>query len=117
MGVDYNGFAFPKAQKLRVEAKREKRLVDEAMEDAARAAVRVRDGMRCSVPGCREKGTELHHIVRRSRSKAKRWEISNLCYLCHAHHSLEHGGKIHIARKADGELIVTGARKYLEFRL
>lgn len=119
MGIDWSLFAIPKSRdgKLRVEAKREKRLDDETQERNARATVRIRDGLRCSVPGCGEKGTELHHIVRRSRSKAKRWDPLNLCFLCRAHHQLEHGGKIHISRDPDGELIVTGERRYLEFKL
>lgn len=116
MGISYDGFAFPKGA-LRVEQKRVKRLTDDELEREARRAVRARDGVRCSVPGCRERGVELHHIIRRSRSKGKRWDVLNLCYLCRAHHELEHGGKIHIARKPDGELIVTGARQYLEFKL
>ena len=116
MGIDYNGLAFPKGQ-LRVERKRQKRLSDEEQEREARKAVRSRDGARCAVPGCREPGSELHHIVRRSRSRAKRWDVANLVYVCNVHHRLEHAGKITIARKDDGELIVTGERKYLEFRL
>lgn len=60
----------------------------------------------------------LHHIVYRSRSKKLRWAVSNLCYLCVAHHDLEHAGKITIhPRTADEELIITGEKQYLAFRL
>lgn len=119
MAMDTSGFAFPKASKgkLKVEEKRAKRLTDESLEDLARKAVRKRDGVRCSVPGCRDAGVHLHHIVYRSRSKKLRWATSNLCYLCVAHHQLEHGGKISISGNADDELIVVGDRKYLEFKL
>lgn len=119
MGIDYAGFGFPKAHKgeLRVEQKRDKRIQDESLEDAARKAVRKRDGLRCSVPGCREPGQHLHHIVRRSRSKALRWATSNLCYLCVAHHQLEHAGKIHISGNADEHLTIAGDKAALSFKL
>jgi hypothetical protein len=116
MGIDWDLFAIPKGTP-RVVTKRAKRLDDETQEREARAAVRQRDGMRCSVPGCREKGEHLHHIVYRSRSKALRWATSNLCFLCVAHHALEHAGKIHISGNADDELVVTGDKEYLEFKL
>lgn len=117
MAIDTSNFAFPKSTKLTVEAKRDKRVKDESLEDAARKAVRKRDGMRCSVPGCREAGLHLHHIVYRSKSKKLRWSTGNLCYLCIGHHGLEHGGKITISGNADEELIVTGEAKYLRFVL
>jgi len=116
MGIDFTGFAFPKG-KLAVEAKREKRVTDDSLEDAARKAVRLRDGTRCSVPGCREAGAHLHHIVYRSRSKKLRWATSNLCFLCIAHHALEHAGRIHISGNADDELTITGDKKDLQFKL
>ena len=115
--IDYSGMAFPKGD-LRVEVKREKRLTDDSLEDAARKAVRLRDGWKCVVPGCKEPGVQLHHIVYRSRSKKLKWAVSNLCYVCVAHHDLEHAGKITIQpRTADGELVITGAKKYLSFKL
>lgn len=116
MGIDYGSLAFPKG-KLAVEAKREKRLTDESLEDAARKAVRLRDGARCTVPGCREAGVHLHHIVYRSRSKKLHWATSNLCFLCVAHHRLEHAGRIRVTGNADDELTITGEAKYLRFRL
>jgi hypothetical protein len=116
MGIDYSTLAHPKGA-LRVEAKRAKRLSDEEQERTARAFVKKRDKGRCVVPGCREAGVHLHHIVRRSRSKRLRWATSNLCLLCVAHHGLEHGGRIHITGNADDELIITGDKKDLEFRL
>ena len=116
MGIDWSGFAHPKGA-LRVEVKREQRVKDESLEDKARKAVRKRDGARCSVPGCRESGVHLHHIVYRSKSKALKWASSNLCYLCVAHHALQHAGKISISGNADEELIMKGDRKWLAFRL
>ena len=116
MGIDWSQFQFAKGA-LRVEEKREKRLEDESLEDKARKAVRLRDGARCSVPGCREAGVHLHHIVYRSRSKKLRWATSNLCYLCVAHHRLEHAGRIHISGNADDELVITGAKADLKFKL
>jgi 5-methylcytosine-specific restriction endonuclease McrA len=116
MGIDYSSLKFGKGD-LRIERKRDKRLSDEELEREARKAVRQRDGARCSVPGCREPGSDLHHLVRRSRSRERRWLPENLVFLCRAHHQLEHAGKIHIARKDDGELIVTGDRKWLAFKL
>jgi 5-methylcytosine-specific restriction endonuclease McrA len=117
VGIDTSGFAFPKGA-LRVEVKREKRLTLGELERRARVAVRLRDGFKCVVPGCKDEGIHLHHIVYRSRSKALKWAVHNLCYLCVAHHDLEHAGKITIhPRTAEGELIVTGEKKYLAFRL
>lgn len=116
VAVDYSGLAFPKGS-LRVEKKREKRIADDTLEDKARKAVRRRDGSRCAVPGCREAGVQLHHIVRRSRSRLLKWQTSNLVYLCVAHHQLEHGGKIHISGNADDEIAVTGAKRYVAFKL
>lgn len=117
MGIDYAALKFGKGQ-LGVEVKREKRVTDESLEDAARKAVRLRDGWHCVVPGCKEAGIHLHHIVYRSRSKKLKWAHHNLCYLCVAHHQLEHAGKITIQpRTAEGELIVTGDARYLKFKL
>lgn len=116
MAIDWSLFAIPKGTP-RVESKRQKRLTGEQLEAAARKAVRARDGMRCSVPGCREKGEHLHHIVYRSRSKARMWDPSNLCYLCVAHHQLEHAGKIHISGNADEHLTITGDKAVLSFKL
>jgi hypothetical protein len=116
VGIDYSVLAHAKG-KLRVDEKREKRIEDESLEDKARKAVRLRDGARCSVPGCREPGAHLHHIVYRSRSKKLRWATSNLCFLCVAHHRLEHAGRISISGNADDELVITGDPKDLRFRL
>ena len=116
MGIDYGGLAFPKGE-LRVERKRQKRLTDEQSERDARAAVRKRDGARCTVPGCREAGVHLHHIVRRSRSRRLRWATGNLCFLCVAHHAMEHAGRIHISGDANVHLDITGDTEALRFRL
>lgn len=116
MGIDYSKLAHPKPA-LRVEQKRAKRLSDAQLEKDARNAVRHRDGWTCRVPGCKEAGVHLHHVVYRSKSKALRWHRSNLCYLCAAHHAMEHAGRITISGNADEELVITGARKDLAFKL
>ena len=117
MGIDTSDLKFPKALELRVEAKRRKRITDQALEREARAQVRARDGNRCAVPGCREHGEHLHHIVYRSKSKALRWRTSNLCFLCRAHHAMEHAGKITISGDANVHLDVQGDRAILAFKL
>jgi 5-methylcytosine-specific restriction endonuclease McrA len=116
MGIDTSGFAFPKG-KLRVEVKREKRLTGEEQERQCRERVWQLYGRKCGVTGCKEKATEQHHIIHRSQSKRLKYEPTNRTPLCKAHHDLEHGGKrtIH-PRTADGELIVTGERRYLAFK-
>jgi hypothetical protein len=116
MGIDWDLFAIPKGTP-RVVTKRAKRLQDDKDEYAARRAVRARDGYRCAVPGCRDRGDHLHHIVYRSRSRKLRWAPSNLVFLCPAHHALEHAGKITISGNADDELTITGDKAYLEFKL
>lgn len=120
MAIDTTDLAFPKAPKgeLRVEVKRTKRLSLAALEKEARAEARRRYGWHCAVPGCKESGVHLHHIVYRSQSKRKRWQVENLVPLCTAHHELEHAGKITIhPRTADGELLITGETQYLKFKL
>lgn len=120
MAIDYDALAAAGGigkGELRAERKRRKRLDDDTLEAEARKAVRARDGSRCAVPGCREHGAHLHHIVYRSKSRALRWAIGNLCFLCVAHHQLEHAGKITLSGNADEELIVTGDKRYLEFKL
>ena len=102
---------------LRVETKRERRLSEAEAERAARIAVRKRDGGRCVVPGCKEAAAHLHHIIFRSQSKRLKWQTGNLCSLCPAHHALLHAGRIQITGDADDELIITGERKDLAFRL
>lgn len=117
MGIDYSLFAIPKGTPRAVE-KRHKRLTEAEQERQCRAEVKRIYKGRCVVPGCKEKGAHLHHIVRRSRSKALKWDPLNTVPVCVAHHQLEHAGKIHITRDADtGELIVTGERQYLAFKL
>lgn len=121
MGIDYTGFAIPKVKegdKLRVEERRERRLTNTQREKECRAEVWRRYGRKCNIPGCKEPAVHQHHIVYRSKSKALYYEPSNRAPLCQAHHDLEHAGKITIhPRTAEGELIVTGDKQYLEFKL
>jgi hypothetical protein len=120
VGIDFEGFAFPKAEKgeLRVERKRSKRLTEEEAEKACRDAVWRLYGRKCNIPGCKEPAVHQHHIVYRSRSRALKYQPENRAPLCQAHHELEHAGKITIhPRTADGELIVTGEARYLRFKL
>lgn len=91
--------------------------VDAKDERACREIVRKRDGGKCRIPGCIERSTEAHHIVYRSKSKARRWDPANLVSLCREHHQLQHAGIIHITGNADDEIIVTGDVDRLRFRL
>jgi hypothetical protein len=116
MGIDWSQFAIPKGP-LRVEEKRRKRLDAETLEREARAAVKSRDLGKCRIPGCKERATELHHIVYRSKSKRLMWATANLVSLCKGHHAMEHGGKITISGNADEEIFITGDTKALRFKL
>lgn len=118
MGMDTSMLAYPKTQKLRVEERRDRRLTSTQREKLCRDEVWRLYGRKCNVPGCRESATQQHHIVYRSRSIRLKYEPTNRAPICQAHHDLVHGGKITIhPRTADGELIVTGERKYLAFTL
>ncbi len=110
MAIDTSALKFPKSQKgrLRVEVKRGKELADSVAERRARKAVRLRDGGRCVVDGCKERSRHLHHIVYRSQSKRLRWATSNLCSLCVWHHAMEHAGRITIAGNANKTLLIMG---------
>ena len=117
MAIDTSMLAFPKAAKLRVEVKREKRLDDASQEREARAFVKKREKGKCIIPGCKEAGPHLHHITPRSKSKAKRWQTSNLCLLCPGHHAMVHAGRIAISGDADVHLDIKGSKKDLAFKL
>lgn len=117
MDMTLDGLGFPK-DKLRVEVKREKRLSNAELERDCRAEVRRLYGWKCSIPGCKELALDQHHVIHRSQSKRLKYEPTNRAPICRAHHDLEHAGKITIhPRTADGELIVTGDKKYLSFKL
>ena len=120
MGIDYDALgpgSIPKCAPG-VVTRRAKRLTNEDAEEACRKEVWKLYGHKCNIPGCRERAVHQHHIVYRSRSRRLKYEPTNRAPLCQAHHDLEHAGKITIhPRTADGELIVTGERKYLEFKL
>lgn len=117
MPIDYSGFAIPKVRPggLRVEEKRTKRLTLAEQERDCRAAVQKRDKSRCVVPGCKERSQHLHHILYRSRGG--KWRDSNICSLCPGHHALVHAGRIAISGDANDELIITGDKKDLAFKL
>lgn len=99
----------------RIYAKRATKLSLAQQERDCRIAVRRRDKGRCVVPGCKERSAHLHHIVYRSRGG--KWRSPNICSLCVAHHQLVHAGRIQISGNADEELIITGDRLDLEFKL
>jgi 5-methylcytosine-specific restriction endonuclease McrA len=117
MAIDYSVFDIPKVRKgdSRAEAKRAKRLSREDQERICREAVRKRDKGRCVVPGCKDASAHLHHIV--YRSKGGKWRSENICSLCPSHHHMVHLGKITITGNADDELVITGSRKDLAFKL
>lgn len=101
----------------RVVTKRRAEKIDARDERACREIVRKRDRGKCRIPGCLERSTDAHHIVYRSKSKAKRWDPNNLILLCRSHHQLEHAHVISISGDGDGEIIVTGDINRLKFRL
>ncbi len=115
MGIDTSMLAYPKGA-LRVEVKRAKRLSDEEQERICRVEVWRLYGRKCSVPGCRERAQQ-HHLVKRSQSKRLVYEPTNRRPVCQTHHDLIHGGKITVTVQPDGEVIFTGERKYLAFKL
>lgn len=108
--------AIPKPEPRCVTKKRRDK-VDARDERACREIVRARDKGRCQIPNCNERGVEAHHIVFRSKSKARRWDPANLVSLCQDHHRLRHAGVIQISGNADMEIIVTGDVDRLRFRL
>lgn len=113
----YQECAIPKPEPRCITKKRAEK-VDAKNERACREIVRKRDGGKCRIPGCIERGrTEAHHIVYRSKSKQRRWDPANLVTLCKSHHDLRHAGVIRISGNADEEIIVTGDVNALTFRL
>lgn len=116
MDMTARGLAHPKPTP-RVITRKKAEKVDAKAERECRDAVKKRDKKKCVVPGCKEFGAHLHHIVYRSHSKKLRWVTGNCCLLCVDHHRLEHAGKIQISGDADDELIITGDVNALRFRL
>lgn len=117
MGMDTTGLAFPKGP-LQIEDRKAKKLDDATRERICREEVWRLFGHKCNVPGCRERAVHQHHIVYRSKSRALKFDPRNRAPLCQTHHDLEHAGKITIhPRTSEGELIVTGAKQYLAFKL
>lgn len=101
----------------RVIARKRREKKDSKAERECRTAVQKRDKGKCTVPGCKERGAHMHHVIYRSQSKRLKWATSNNCLLCVDHHRLEHAGKIQISGNADDELIITGDVNALRFRL
>ncbi len=121
MGIDYDAIAaaggIPKGP-LRVEAKRERRVDNDKAERECRAETKRLYGLKCVIPGCKESApVHQHHVVFRSRSRALKYDPRNRRPVCQVHHDLIHAGKIAMHFADDGELLVTGDRKYLEFKL
>lgn len=114
MAINTRGLPFAKPEP-RIVKKKEKQLAAAAQERACRLAVKKRDQGRCRVPGCRESGLHLHHIIYRSRGG--KWTTANCCLLCAIHHQLLHNGLIEVRGNADEELIIEGERKWLAFTL
>lgn len=114
MAIDYSVFAIPKGEP-RIATKKAKRLDLAAQERECRQKVKARDKGKCVVPGCKERSQHLHHIV--YRSKGGRWTTANIASLCPTHHQWVHLGKIQISGNADDELIITGEKRFLEFKL
>lgn len=108
--------AHPKPEPRVVTKKRREKKDDQA-ERACRLAVQKRDKGHCVVPGCKDRGVHMHHVIYRSQSKRLRWATSNNCLLCLDHHQLEHAGAIQISGNADDELFITGNIDALKFRL
>ena len=98
-----------------MEAKRAKRHDASVQERLCRIVVRHRDKGKCRVPGCKDAGTHLHHIV--YRSKGGKWHAANIASLCAGHHALVHAGRITIAGDANVHLDIKGSRKDLALRL
>lgn len=116
MAIDYSVLPLSKGTP-RVLSKQTAKRDQAKAERECRQQVKARDKGRCVVPGCTNRDVEMHHIIPRSRSSALKWATSNNCLLCRAHHQLRHNGLIQVSGNADDEVIVTGEKKYLEFRL
>ncbi len=114
MAIDYSQLAIPKGEP-RVIRRRDKRLSLAQLERQCRTEVRKRDKGKCVVPGCRERAVHLHHIV--YRSHGGKWRTENICSLCQGHHGLVHAGRIQINGNANDELIITGTKADLAFKL
>lgn len=122
MPIDYSVFEqhggipkTPKGQKPIAEQKRSKRLDKQQQERECREKVRARDKGKCRIPGCKERAEHMHHIT--YRSKGGKWRSENIASLCPSHHHMVHLGKIQISGNADEELIITGERAALSFKL
>lgn len=116
MAIDYSGFAIPKGTP-RVLERRTKRLSDAEAERECRKQVKALYGSKCVIPGCREPGIHLHHVVYRSKSRRLKYEPTNRRPVCAGHHALIHAGTIHLRFDEQSELIVEGPKDILSFKL
>lgn len=114
MAIDYSVFAIPKGTPRIVDRIAKKRDLEQRERDC-RKAVKARDKGRCVVPGCKEASKHLHHIIYRSRGG--KWRTENICSLCVTHHQMVHAALIQISGNADEELIITGDKERLKFKL
>jgi hypothetical protein len=72
---------------------------------AIRRAAWLRDGGRCTYPGCTRPPAELHHIV--WWSLGGHTSLDNSAWLCAFHHWLVHEGRWALHRDPDGTLVFT----------
>jgi hypothetical protein len=108
--IDWSLFAIPKPRPRVLDRIERKQQLDQ-QERACRAAVQKRDKGKCVVPGCKDAGTNKHHI--QYRSLGGKWQSGNVTSLCVRCHQLVHAGILHITGDADNRLSITGPAKYL----
>jgi hypothetical protein len=100
MGIDYEGFGFPKAQPRIVD--RIQRKADlKAEEVACRKAVDLRDKRRCFYPRCKAVASEKHHIVSSSVRGQRRWRSDDIVSACAEHHRYFKAGLIRVEGNPD----------------
>jgi hypothetical protein len=72
-----------------------------AISTPLRRALRARDGMRCTFPGCQCRGRDAHHV--RSWAEGGSTVLRNLASLCKLHHVLVHEGGYRVEPLAGGK--------------
>jgi hypothetical protein len=73
---------------------------------ATRRAAWIRDGGRCTFPGCQNRPVECHHIVEWARGGPS--DLDNAAWLCTFHHWLVHEAGWSLRRERDGTYTWTG---------